>query len=76
MKGSGSMIPSIAVLVVLGLLLRVFYQISHTPMYQVGNVRKGINMAEPLDPPEQMLQETYFQVSEAIKRHRFSRALF
>lgn len=59
----------VVVLLVAGI---AFYKMSLKPMYEVGNVVKGINRTAPLEPPVQVNNENYFLVEDGVKLHYFT----
>jgi proline iminopeptidase len=64
-------IIGIIVAVVFSLGSFVLYHFMTGPMYKSGQVRAGLNLSAPLEPPAQPESTTHFQVSPDIRLHRF-----
>jgi proline iminopeptidase len=60
------------VVVVIMAVVIMFVIKSSQPMYEVGNVTKGINISASFEPPAQPKGVDYFLVEEEIKLHYFT----
>jgi proline iminopeptidase len=65
----------VVIILVLGIAAGVgvyLYSLSIKPLYEPGNVRSGIDLTAPLDPPVQPSEDGFWLVEPGIRLHEFS----